>query len=296
MEEAPDDADAQHDAPVFMSVTAAPTDVGISLPVVRADDVANNPHTPAATDVAARAAYILEVGTRKLSLTRTPLQTPNSRVRQPLLELLYNRLFNEWSNAECRTAYNASGGAVATDQAVSKPFLKFASKWFEEEDVVLPWDAGGSKEQKRLKGLGLGQENFPFVVSVAVKLKKMNKRTTLLTRMRKVRGDMGMDDNELNAQQGLADNLEAQLRQSLAEDERKAAEEDHEARLSATILPGHMLDRVRAAVNIFSKDLAILDSSARGQSVTVVRAALLENCSAPHDHYVLKNGYRQARP
>jgi hypothetical protein len=119
MEEAPDDTDAQHDASVFMSIPATPTAVGICLPVVRADGMENSPHAATATDVAARAAYILEVGTRKPSLTRTPLQTPNSRARQLVLELLYNRLFNKWSNAECRTAHNASGGTAATDQAVS---------------------------------------------------------------------------------------------------------------------------------------------------------------------------------
>jgi hypothetical protein len=175
--------------------------------------------------------------------------------------------------------------------------------------------------------LGLGRENSPLVVSVAVvrataprpapQNRPKPKKEVLAVQTaaseslefeegkhkdhvadshEDSEGDMELDDNELNAQQDFAANLEAQLRQSLAEDERKAAEEDHEARLNATVLPGHMLDRVRAAVNIFSKDLAILDSSASGQSVALVQAALLEHCDAPHDHYVIKNGYRQARP
>ena len=348
MEEAPDNADARQDAPVVLSAPAAsvaPAATANSLPVVRANDMANNPHAPAATDVAARAAYLREVGTRKLSLTRNPLQTPNSSVRPLVLELIYNRLFNGWSNAECRTTYTASGGTAATDQAVSKPYLKYVSTWFAEEDVVLPWDAHGSKEQKRLKSLGLGRDNFPLVVSVPVvrataptpapqnRPKPKKEVVTVqaaadesLDVEKDEEGnrvvdsdedseedmdmdwvldlDLDMDNKEPIVQQNHADDLEAQLLKSLADDElkaveeeeQKAAEEEHKTRLNATVLPGHMLDRVRAAVNIFGKELASLDPSAGGESITVVQAALLEYCGADHDQYVTKDGYRQARP
>lgn len=335
MEEAHDNADARHDAPAVLSAPAAsvsPAAVANSLTVVRANDMASNPHAPAATDVAARAAYLREVGTRKLSLTRNPPQAPNSSVRPLVLQLLYNRLFNGWSNAECRTAYTAGGGTAATDQAVSKSFLKYAAVWFEEQDVVIPWDARGSKEQKRLKSLGLGRENFPLVVSVPVvrataptpapQNRPKPKKEVVMVQAAAEESldvekeededrvvdshehseehmdmDMDMDDKESIVQQNLADDLEAQLQKSLAGDELEAIEgEEHKIRLSATVLPGHMLDRVRAAVNIFGKELAMLDPSASGDSVTLVQAALLEHCGANHDQYVTKDGYRQARP
>jgi hypothetical protein len=169
MEDVPEDeVGAQPIAPTApvaptTSPSASINSIANPPPVARADDLPSNPYAPPATEVGARAAYLREVGLRNLNLTRTPLQTPTSKVKQNVREVLYDRMFNQWTLEQCRIAVVARGGKAGGEQAVCKPILKYAPVWFAEENVVLPWVGRGKNDKDRLMALGLRPEHFPLL-------------------------------------------------------------------------------------------------------------------------------------
>ncbi|KAH7066855.1 hypothetical protein BKA63DRAFT_583201 [Paraphoma chrysanthemicola] len=144
-------------------VPPAPPAPPASNSSVRADDLSNNPYAPPTSNAAALAAYIKEVGDRNLNLLRTPTQATGSSIDSKVRHLIDERLFKSFSNAKCMESYNKRGGKAGSDQAVSIRFLKMVPKWFEEENVVLPWNARRKADQDRLKTLGLLPHNFSLV-------------------------------------------------------------------------------------------------------------------------------------
>jgi hypothetical protein len=129
------------------------------LSQVLAADMSNNPYAP--TDSIARQHYLDEVGQLQLHPTRTPQNTPQSRVSQQIRDVIYERLFLGFTNGECIPTYHAHGGNANSGAAISKVALPEMPKWFAEEGVVLPWSARKDSDKKRLKDLKLGPKNFP---------------------------------------------------------------------------------------------------------------------------------------
>jgi hypothetical protein len=134
-----------------------PSQFVLSRPIL-ACDIANN---FAPTDPTTRQSYLDEVSRKQLHPTRTPLDTPNSAVAIHVRHAIYERLFLGMSNTECIPNYNKHGGRANGPASVSKQIMLWASKWFEEENVVLPWLGHKKDDQRRLIDLGLAPENFP---------------------------------------------------------------------------------------------------------------------------------------
>jgi hypothetical protein len=134
----------------------------------RASDPANT-YAPDATTPALRAAYLQEVGDRDLYFTRTPQETPSSSVKQIFREIIFGRLFCGWPNEQCVETYKARGGEANSAQGVSKLYLKHCPTWIEEENVVMPWNVRSKSDRKRLEGLGLTAEHFPFFHRLSAK-------------------------------------------------------------------------------------------------------------------------------
>jgi hypothetical protein len=157
-----DDGEAPRQSAASAPTPKAPAKSKIfhPLPPVLANDLANNPYVP--TDPAACAHYLAEVRSLQLHPTRTPLQTPNSKVSQQLRETMFERLFCDFTNDECIETYNKLGGNAKIGAAVSKTLLPSITVWFDEEGVVLPWNARTIKDKGRLKVLGLTIANFPI--------------------------------------------------------------------------------------------------------------------------------------
>jgi hypothetical protein len=159
------DASTDSDEEVKVKVPPTPTttaEKAASFPVlapISASDMANNRWAPC--DPAARQAYLQEVGQLELHPSRTPLQTPTSKVSAQIRHMIYEKLFLGMTNEGCIQMYNSYGGDARCAQAVSKQFLPEAWKWFVEEKVVIPWNARSPDHQKALKGLGLIAKNFP---------------------------------------------------------------------------------------------------------------------------------------
>jgi hypothetical protein len=130
----------------------------VLLRPILACDIANK---FAPTYPTTRQSYLDEVGRKQLHPTRTPLDTPNSAVAIHVRHAIYERLFLGMSNTECIPNYNKHGGRANGPASVSKQIMLWASKWFEEENVVLPWLGHKKDDQRRLIDLGLTPENFP---------------------------------------------------------------------------------------------------------------------------------------
>jgi hypothetical protein len=130
----------------------------VLLHPILACDIANK---FAPTYPTTRQSYLDEVGRKQLHPTRTPLDTPNSAVAIHIRHAIYERLFLGMSNTECIPNYNKHGGRANGPASVSKQIMLWASKWFEEENVVLPWLGHKKDDQRRLIDLGLTPENFP---------------------------------------------------------------------------------------------------------------------------------------
>jgi len=163
MSEAPNvdgDNDQSHQVPLPVAAPVpTPRALFTLLSPVLAADVVNNPYAP--TDANARQHYLQEVGQLQLHPTRTPQNTPQSKVSHRIRDVIYERLFLGFTNAECIPTYNAHGGNANSGAAISKVALPETPKWFAEEGVVLPWSARRDSEKKRLNGLKLGPKNFP---------------------------------------------------------------------------------------------------------------------------------------
>jgi hypothetical protein len=139
----------------------------------------NNECVPVNT--AARQHYFIEVGRRQLHPLRTPLQTPNSRVSIQVLHAIYERFFLSMTNNQCIPTYNSYGGNATRDASISKALLLEAWKWFEAENVILPWAARKDDDKKRLKALGLAPNNFPSPHAAADPLAKKSKPSSSAT-------------------------------------------------------------------------------------------------------------------
>jgi hypothetical protein len=141
----------------------APAPKKVKVTNVRADDLANNPYAPPASNAQALAAYLQEVGKRNLYVTRTPLETTSSSVPETMRIIIHERLFLGWGNQKCMESYNERGRQVTCHQGVSRPFHKHGPTWFEEQNLVVPWEFISQGDKARLMGLGLDAANFPFL-------------------------------------------------------------------------------------------------------------------------------------
>ncbi|RYN32867.1 hypothetical protein AA0112_g6086 [Alternaria arborescens] len=65
----------------------------------------------------------------------------------------------------CKSAYNSNGGKGTTFAGVEKQVKLHGWKWFDEQNVVVPWTLRGPSDMKRLKNLGLRQNHFPTLVA-----------------------------------------------------------------------------------------------------------------------------------
>jgi len=318
--------------------------IATSTPNVRASDLANNPFAPPATSVEALKAYLQEVGTLDLYLTRTPLQTPNSKFAENARGIIFNRVFNGWSNSDCIGPYNEQGGNVNGIAGISKRFQETAPGWFREENVVLPWKYRGNKEHKRLRDMGLTEANFPLLdrtgyfrpVSTqetpqssrkANAGKKKTQPANVAPPSRKghsniklvmddappeYRGHMSMmsmgraeDSSHEDEMEGQVKVKEEELETEDDDNESEQSNPDHNARQAAieeerarqaaiaeaiqeqrdeedtVCFPDSMRDRVRAALNVFGKDLASFSSD--GKECTLSTAALIKHCGAARE-------------
>ncbi|KAF1914755.1 hypothetical protein BDU57DRAFT_303577 [Ampelomyces quisqualis] len=155
--------------PRFFSTSFTP------LPPVLASDMANNNHAP--SEPQTRQQYMNEVGNLQLHPSRTPLQTPHSKVSAQIRNVIYERLFLGMTNDECKVTYNSFGGSVTRGASVSKAFLPEVWKWFEEENVVLPWLGRKEYDKKRLKKMGLVPKNFPAPYATVIVGKKSKEKS-----------------------------------------------------------------------------------------------------------------------
>jgi hypothetical protein len=144
-------------------------------------DVANN---FAPTDANIQQIYLNEVGQKQLHPLRTPLDTPNSAVPVQVRHVIYERLFLGMSNGDCMPSYNKHGGRANGPASVSKVFLPGACKWFEEQNVVLPWLGRKDSDKKRLAAIGLALENFPSPHATRTATGALKKASTV-TKMQK---------------------------------------------------------------------------------------------------------------
>ncbi|KAF1844416.1 uncharacterized protein K460DRAFT_397517 [Cucurbitaria berberidis CBS 394.84] len=123
-----------------------------------------NPYIPSIANPQARAAYLQEVGTRGLYIAIDPLQTSGSAVEEKVRYVIKQHLCHRWTYEDCREGYNSRGGNANKFQSVEKAYKEHARHWFNEQDIVLPWDAVHKDERKRLKALGLGPRDFPTLL------------------------------------------------------------------------------------------------------------------------------------
>jgi hypothetical protein len=135
------------------------------LPLMLASN-ANNPYAP--TDPRVRQHYLNEIQQRQLHPLRTLPDCTNSAVKACVRGGLFERFFCGFSISECVNTYNSLGGAAnannsaKAETAVSKAVLKDAAKWFNEENVVVPWAAMRDPDKKCLERFGLGKQHFPY--------------------------------------------------------------------------------------------------------------------------------------
>ncbi|KAF2828218.1 hypothetical protein CC86DRAFT_369332 [Ophiobolus disseminans] len=299
---------------------------------IRANDLAKNPYAPAATDANALNAYLQEVGNRNLYMLRTPLETPDSKLKEIYRTLIFNRVFRGLLNSQCIPLYNEQGGAASSDQAVSKQIHRTAPAWFNEENVVLPWIARDGNERKRLEALGLNAANFPILnrsshVGEAThrsSRKPESKPSELTTEPAIVtpicdkkrgvielamheeysgcathqHGDSSSESGDSNSDD------EGVLELEDTDSEFSEPDSEYEAQLAAyeeamvhkrakqaviaeamqekadkedkVSFPDCMRDRVRAALNVFGKDLASFSED--GKACTLSSAALIKYC------------------
>jgi hypothetical protein len=130
---------------------------------LRANDTINNPHIPSTAHPAARAAYLAEVGNRYLHPSHTPLDTAGFKIALESGHIINDHVFLDLSNEHSLQAHQGRGGGTNSERGVSRQFHRWAGRWFEEQNLVMPWGSLGYKEIARLKKLGLGPENFPFM-------------------------------------------------------------------------------------------------------------------------------------
>jgi hypothetical protein len=111
--------------------------------------------------------YLDEVHQRQLHPVCRPLHCTNSTVKACVRGGLFERFFCGFNNHGCVDTFNRLGGVANASNlakagvAVSKAVLKDAAKWFNEENVVVPWAAMRDPDKKRLETLELGEQHFP---------------------------------------------------------------------------------------------------------------------------------------
>jgi hypothetical protein len=127
------------------------------LPLMLASN-ANNPYAP--TDPIVRQHYLNEVQQRQLHPLRTLPDYTNSAVKACVRGGLFERFFCGFSISECVNTYNSLGGAANASNS-AKAVLKDAAKWFNEENVVVPWAAMRDPDKKCSERFGLGKQHFP---------------------------------------------------------------------------------------------------------------------------------------
>lgn len=278
----------------------------IKLANTRATDLANNSYAPPASDAQALAAYRQEVGTNNLFLTRTPLQTNSSSVKLPHRQIIHERLFLGWTNAQCGVTYVQHEGCIGSGEAnMSKLFLNHAPEWFEEENVVLPWATRGKNSRIQLAQSGLGPENFPFLhhcegdgftisgVTATPKGRKVKANSELVSSSLPMHDpfERAAPTHEIEEDESEGEDDIQQMDDSNSEPEKTEDEVflRHAEQLQRDEDEAHyytyadcMRDRVRAALNTFGPELA---SFSEGEvTFTVSQAALLKHCKIFKEH------------
>ncbi|RYO42752.1 hypothetical protein AA0111_g399 [Alternaria arborescens] len=116
-----------------------------------------------------RAAYLEEFGNRTLYIISDPFPAnsndTDSAATPEVRAGLKARLVDGITWEACKSAYNSNGGKAITFAGVEKQVKLHGWKWFDEQNVVVPWTLRGPSDRKRLKNLGLGQNYFPTLVA-----------------------------------------------------------------------------------------------------------------------------------
>jgi hypothetical protein len=137
--------------------------------LIRGDDPTKNQMLNVITDPQVRAAYLEEVGNRTLYITSDPFPAnsndTDSAATPEVRAGLKARLVDGLTWEACKSAYNSNGGKATTFAGVEKQVKLHGWKWFDEQNVVVPWTLRGPSDRKRLKNLGLGQNHFPTLVA-----------------------------------------------------------------------------------------------------------------------------------
>ncbi|KAH7071583.1 hypothetical protein FB567DRAFT_612174, partial [Paraphoma chrysanthemicola] len=163
--------------------------------------------------------------------------------------------------------------------AVSIRFLKMVPKWFEEQNVVLPWNARRKADQDRLKTLGLLPHNFPLVYpghqpdptarvvhAPSRPAKKAGpKRAPKKVVVQQAAANDPAEDSDSNADDTASDTSNIS----------DSSEDEDEEEVEIT-LPGRMCDRIRAAHNHFGNDLMSLRF--HEDVYTVNKSAFIRSC------------------
>jgi len=137
--------------------------------LIRGDDPTKNQMLNVITDPQVRAAYLEEVGNRTLYITSDPFPAnsndTDSAATPEVRAGLKARLVDGLTWEACKSAYNSNGGKATTFAGVEKQVKLHGWKWFDEQNVVVPWTLRGPSDRKRLKNLGLGQNHFLNLVA-----------------------------------------------------------------------------------------------------------------------------------
>jgi hypothetical protein len=188
--------------------------------------------------------------------------------------------------------------------------VKYGPIWFEEENTVLPWVARGNGDRKRLKAAGLGPQNFPLLrpnsamphqpaVPTPQQEKSAEEEDTTLSAeevdmLQKETSPEPLSPSGPVPQQESTSMANDQYEQGVEmvddspTDTKPAKVRSSRPRRrnvlvinTRTTPAGSIIDRVRAASNVFGKDLVTLNLG--DQYFTVSRAALEEHCGVLKD-------------
>ncbi|KAF2828217.1 hypothetical protein CC86DRAFT_439179 [Ophiobolus disseminans] len=169
----------------------------VALPQILASDIANNRYAP--TDPTALRHYLEEVQQRYLHPARTPIETPSSSVKEMERNAIFEKVFCNFTNAECIPTYNSLHRRAGSGAAISKQILQYAGTWFDEEKTVLPYKARKAADQQRLKVLGLGPEHFPTPHETKIAaMKPATKRKAISTPNKQKAAEMSTQDTPNN--------------------------------------------------------------------------------------------------
>jgi hypothetical protein len=93
-----------------------------------------------------------------------PLSTiSTSALPEAALAVIEWCVFDNMSQQEARLRYNAQGyGNITSHHGISKQLMKYAERWYAEQNAVSPWKAKTNAEKDELVAQGLGKDDFPF--------------------------------------------------------------------------------------------------------------------------------------